>query len=377
MWLTIGIWSLVGVLHLNDAASTVTLYVRGDSGYDLSEPIPSNVKARWMVGKPDQVTGAVPQEQLPFYGYWKAFHWEVALASGLFIDHQTDFYLPDVVPINLTRTYRPQDDRSRSFGKGSTDSYELFLVGDNGPFTYVELIMPDGTRAYYRRVSPGVGYASAVYLHTASQGLFYGSTISWNGDGWDLRIADGTVLRFPASDRGSLPGQGGLVSITDPQGKVLRIKRDRWGNKLRITSPGGGTLLFKHDRFNRITEARDNEGHIATYSYDSTGHLGIVKDIAGGVTRYSYNAAGEMLTITDPKGQVWMKNTYDDRHRVIAQDVLTGHKSRRYVYSTDKEGHTTATDVIFANGLHEHHVFDSRGYEILPKSQETEGAVSL
>jgi len=42
----------------------------------------------------------------------------VDCASGLFLRNDTDLYLPDVIPISLTRTYRPNDDRSRAFGIG-------------------------------------------------------------------------------------------------------------------------------------------------------------------------------------------------------------------------------------------------------------------
>jgi hypothetical protein len=59
----------------------------------------------------------------------------VDLATGLFVYRKTDLVLPDVVPIVLTRTYRPAD-QSRSMGLGMRHSYDMFLVGDATSFTY-------------------------------------------------------------------------------------------------------------------------------------------------------------------------------------------------------------------------------------------------
>ena len=64
-----------------------------------------------------------------------------------------------------------------------------------------------------------------------------------------------------------------------------------------------------------------------------------------------------------------MKITYDDHHRVVAQDVLTGRKSRRYFYSIGADGRTAAADIIFADGTREHHLLDSQGFEVLPIDQ--------
>ena len=358
--------ALSAVLYRSNALSSLGSLMTGDSDYDLTEPLPTDVKVHWIVGGPDPVTGAVPKERSPFYGHKGPFHWEVTLGTGRFIDHQTDFYLPDAVPINLTRTYRPMDSDSHSFGRGTSDSYELYLEGGASAAGFIDLVLPDGSRIHYRRISPEVDLAGAVYLNGATMGPFFGSTISWNGRGWDLRVADGTRFGFSGPPSSDYRGRATLASITNLRGETLTIKRDRLGNKLRITSPNGGALLFRHDRFNRIIAVRDNEGHRAAYSYDRSGRLAAVTDIAGGISRYRYDAAGAMVAIADPAGRLWMKITYDDHHRVVAQDVLTGRKSRRYFYSIGADGRTVAADIIFADGTREHHLLDSQGFEVIP-----------
>src|SRR5207249_734651 len=65
----------------------------------------------------------------------------VDLFTGLFVLQKTDLALPDVISLALTRTYRPADNRSRPFGIGATHPYDIFLVGDTFPYTYLDLIL--------------------------------------------------------------------------------------------------------------------------------------------------------------------------------------------------------------------------------------------
>ena len=131
----------------------------------------------------------------------------VDLGIGLFILTNTDLQLPDVLPISLQRTYRPNDTVSRSFGIGASHVFDLFLVGTTFPYTYQELILPDGARVHYDRISTGTSYSDAVYEHTASGTAYYKSRISWNGNGWNLDLKDGSRMTFPESFAVSRPQQ--------------------------------------------------------------------------------------------------------------------------------------------------------------------------
>ncbi len=101
--------------------------------------------------------------------------------TGLVIENHTDVFLPDVIPINFVRTYRTGDQRSRPFGIGATDSYEIFLVGNTNPWTYQYLILQDGSRVFFPRTSSGTGFSDAVYQNTNSPGPWFGSVITYNG----------------------------------------------------------------------------------------------------------------------------------------------------------------------------------------------------
>ncbi len=108
---------------------------------------------------------------------------------------KTDLAIQDVVPLALTRTYRPGDNANRPFGIGSTHPYAMFLWSAN-QYQEADLVLPTGQRIHYVRISPGTLYSDAVFEHTTTPGPFYKSSITWNGDGWDLRVKDGTVYVF-------------------------------------------------------------------------------------------------------------------------------------------------------------------------------------
>src|SRR5207249_1364556 len=48
-------------------------------------------------------------------------------ATGLFSLTKTDLYLPDVIPLSLTRAYNSGDGQGRSFGYGMVNPYAIFL----------------------------------------------------------------------------------------------------------------------------------------------------------------------------------------------------------------------------------------------------------
>ena len=226
----------------------------------------------------------------------------VDLGTGLFVMEKTDLYLPDIIPLALTRTYRQGDSQSRPFGIGSTHPYAIFLWSAD-EYDEADLIMPDGARVHYVRTSSGTGFTDAVFEHTATPTAFYKSVISWNGNGWDLRRKDGMVYVFG--------DEAPLQSI-----------RDRYGNTITLTWSntnffGSGTGRYsrwrrqaadssnsRYDGSNRITQAKDNIGRTVGYQYDASGRLWKVTDPANGVTVYTYDTSHRMLTIEDARGIV-------------------------------------------------------------------------
>jgi RHS repeat-associated protein len=288
----------------------------------------------------------------------------VDLATGLFVHTVTDLSVADVIPIALTRTYRQNDSRMRAFGVGTSHEYEMFLVGATNPWTYVELILADGARLRYDRISAGSSFADAVFEHITTPGRFYKSTIRYAfgpSVGWDLRLRDGTVFSFPDSEGASTPRRAALVRIRDRNGNDVVLTRDANWNLTQITSKHGRWIRLTYDTLNRITRAEDNIGREVLYSYDAIGRLEIVTDVANGVTTFTYDAQHRMRTARNPRNIVYINNDYDANGRVSLQTQADG-TTYQFAYTLDSNGRVIQTDVTNPRGFVRQMTFNASGY---------------
>ncbi len=291
----------------------------------------------------------------------------VDLGTGLFVYKKTDLALQDVISIALTRTYRQSDSISRAFGVGTTHDYDIFLVGDHDAqgYTFQDLILPDGGRIHFTRISPCTGaggfcnFSDAVYEHTTSGTDFYGARIAWTG-GWTLTKKNGTVYTFPDSDNSNISQAAAILTMRDRHGNSVFFSRDANRNLTQIASPNGHWINLTYDTSNRVIQAQDNVNRTVNYSYDANGHLTQVVDANGGITNYTYDALGELLTIQDPRGLFFLTNQYDGNERVVRQ-TQADQTTFQFNYITDPQsGQITETDVTdpagnvkrvtFANG---------------------------
>lgn len=210
---------------------------------------------------------------------------EVDLRAGLLVTRYTDFFRPDTMPLVLTRASHLWDTIPRAFGLGGNHPYDIFPVGSRHPWTYVDLVMPDGAALRFDRVSEGTDFADAVYEHHGQTG-FLGSVMRWNGSGWDLRFRDGSLFRFPESYSATRSHEGALVGMQDDAGHRVVFERDRDRRLKRLVSPSGRFLTFEYDNDYRVRQVTDDEGRIVRYTYED-GRLVAVDD---GVrfTRYAY-----------------------------------------------------------------------------------------
>lgn len=286
----------------------------------------------------------------------------VDLGTGLFVYNKTDLALRDLIPISLSRTYRQGDNNPHPFGIGATHPYDLYVWNPTSPqYQEVDLVLPDGSRIHYSRISPGTGYTDAAFQNTTSNGAFYNSQIAWNGNGWNLTLKDGTVYVFGADNP--------LQAIRDRYGNQLTIAHasGQSGNITQITSPNGRWITFQYDGINRITQATDNLGRTVLYSYDTSGRLAQVTDANGGIWQYGYDASNNMTSITDARNINYLQNFYDANGRVYKQIQADG-STYQFSYTvnsvtstisqtnvTDPNGHvrsvTFGTPQIFPDGF--------------------------
>jgi RHS repeat-associated protein len=283
----------------------------------------------------------------------------VDLSTGEFEYQKTDLYLPDILPISLTRSFRSNDNNQRAFGIGTTLPFDLFLAGDPYSFLYADLILPDGGRIHYDRISSGTHYSNAIFEHTSTPTAFYKSRMTWNGSLllWELRLKDGTLLRFGKAEGAK------LVFIQDRYGNSLRITRDTPGIQriTKVTSSNGRWIEFTYDGSNRITQAKDNIGRTVGYQYDAGGRLWKVTDVGGGVTEFTYDTSNRILTIKDPRNIVYLTNEYDTSGRVKKQTQADG-GIYQFAYTVDANGKITQTDVTDPRNFVRRVTFNASGY---------------
>jgi RHS repeat-associated protein len=299
-------------------------------------------------------TGSSPPPKAPPPANCKQKGDPVDLSTGLLIVENTDLYLPDVMPVSLTRTYRPADSAVRAFGIGANHSYGIFLWSAQ-QYQQVDLILPDGGRLHYLRTSSGTGYADAVFEHTTTPSAFYKSTIRWNGQGWDLALKDGTVYVFG--------NNAPLQAIRDRYGNTTTVTHSsgQSGTITRVTSPNGRWLAFTYDGSKRIVQVQDNGGRTVSYAYDVNGRLSKVTDPNGGTTSYTYDSSHRMLTATNARGITFVTNQYDANGRVTRQTHADG-GVYQFAYTLDGNGNVMGADVTDPRGTVDRTGFNTAGY---------------
>jgi YD repeat-containing protein len=299
-----------------------------------------------LLAKESLATRAVPQNEIqPRPSLPVATDGDpVDLSTGLYILDETDFFLPDVIPITFTRTYRPGDPASRPFGIGTMHSYELYLLR-NGLCSEVRLILPDGGRIRYLRTA-GTNCYDSTLVHTSTPTRFNESSLKWekNEQKWVLRRKDGSIYRFASGglDRSLTPFMS-LVEFQDGSGNTLTIARDKLGRVTSITSPCGLWMRFAYDQGNRVTKISDILGRLITYEYDVSGRLLSVRYPDDQASRYTYDGAHQMLTIDDKSGMSF-SHRYDASGRVVEQSYPDG-MSYQFRYVTDDKGNIRITIV--------------------------------
>ena len=252
---------------------------------------------------------------------------------------------------SVTRVYRQRDTVSRAFGIGMTHPYDMFIVGNLNDFSYVELVLPNGSRVRFDRTS-GNSWSNSTLQSVTSPGKFYGAVFS-NKNGWTITLRDGTAFTFiqPGIFGPSKYQDVGLTSITDRNGNTLKVIRDSSNYVSRLVSQNGRWMQFTYDSSHRITAAQDNLGRIVQYSYDSQGRLNQLTDANNGIWSYGWDSVNidQMTSITDPKQTQFLLNHYDVYGRVDRQTQADG-TNFRFDYILDSNNNVVQTQVTDPNG---------------------------
>lgn len=277
------------------------------------------------------------------------------LETGLFIDRTVDFLLPGEYPLTFTRSYRNQDNISRSFGIGASDSLDIFLAGQMG--AYVDLIYEHGGRLHFVHSHPRPGEFGDAYRAS-------GTTALYAGDGWTVTMRDGSKLYFPYRPNYLGYNVTVLTGYTDPEGHKYEMERNSLGELLSVTTPSGQWLHFQRDAGHRVHRISDSTGRVVTYDYDPRGCLSKVTDSDGHSESYTYDDKFQLLAVTQGSDNAVIANEYDISGKIISQTMSTGEKFL-YHYTSDPQGrgNSTVPDLITdPRGLVTFFLYNSEGY---------------
>lgn len=279
---------------------------------------------------------------IPDGSQWDFF--EISLPSGGVVPVTTDVYVAGTMPLAFTRTYRTIDGWSSRMGIYLMHVYDLYFFGERNPYTSETWQLPDGFEIHYRRVSPGTGYAEAVFQHDGDMPVFGGSRIAWNGWGWDVSLADGTTYLSPEAYSATRPSQGSIVGIFDRDGNEVRLTRERNGNLVKIESPGGGWIGIKYSD-NRIIRVEGSSGDKVDYEYDRFNRLRRTTNSQGITREYAYDGYNHLQKVVDSKAGHILEIRYDDDERAIEATLADG-TSYFVNRKLDNRGYINQIDVI-------------------------------
>jgi YD repeat-containing protein len=283
------------------------------------------------------------------------------LGIGLFMMHKTDFFFDDSEPFELTRSYNSRDDIARSFGIGTMESLDMFLVGQMG--VEIDLYQGDSSSVHFERVQAGSGWqAPQVYRETKGEGgPFAHATAEFSVGIWKITRTDGWTYFFPYHAQW-LPQYVTVIgSFTDPQGRKYKTERDNFGALVSFKTPSGKWLHFENDSAHRIRKITSSLGRTVQYGYDAGGHLTSVTDSEGHNDAYSYDDKGQMITVSHGKGAPILKNTYFMDGYIKEQTLADGRKFQ-YWYHHGPRNVIEQNMITDPNGLVTYVQYGSGGY---------------
>lgn len=239
------------------------------------------------------------------------------LSTGVYIREDDDVVVDTPLPLILRRTYNSGDRSSRVFGMDTTHAAEWWLYGDgDSRIPWADLILADGGRIHFVRISPGDTQETAVLRHDSTPTEFNGATLQWTGTVWAMHLPDGGAALFSDCQRAGEHCR--VLERRDAGGHRVVYVRDASSTLLRMESDGQ-YIAFEYDARGRIVFARDASQHAVRYEYDDRGRLVKARTSDGIVRTYEYDDRNNLTCIREP-GRI-VRNRYDQDNRWAGQFV--------------------------------------------------------
>lgn len=112
-----------------------------------------------------------------------------------------------------------------------------------------------------------------------------------------------SVVVDPEGGRTELLWENGLlVRVVDPEGVILTLEYDSFGELVSVINANGDTAKLVRDHTGQITNAISPAGYSTKFRYSTAGLLTSREDPDGAIWRFRHNAAGQVTTVIDPEG---------------------------------------------------------------------------
>jgi YD repeat-containing protein len=283
-----------------------------------------------------------------------------SLTNGLLVERKTDFVFEDDPAMQFSRIDRNQDDRSRAFGVGGSDSFEIFLGGQMG--VAVDLIMEDGARTHFVHQPPDAGQTGDTYL-AAREGVdrFVRAQAVYAESSWKVKTTDGWTYIFPYRPNALPQNVTVLTGFLDPAGHKYEVERDSFGALIAVRSPTGNWLHFENDLQHRIRKITSSLGRTVHYEYDSGGRMFRATDSDGHVDSYTFDEKAQLLTAAQGTEKPILTNEYFSDGYIKSQVMRDGRRFG-YAYFHGERNLILENQITDPNGLETYIRYVPGGY---------------
>jgi YD repeat-containing protein len=297
-------------------AATLSCSRLADGALPVPPAVESDDEMKWALAQKHCLSA--PANSAPPRAAYRPLHkGYIDASTGLYFREDDDLFLNTAMPVVLRRTYNSGDGYPRQFGMNTTHPGEWWLYGDGDPrIPWGDLILANGGRIHFTRISPGHTQANAVLRHDGTPTEFKGALLSWNGSDWVMKLTDGSLAIF--RDCQTKQEHCSLLERRDPQGHRIEYVRDGSQKLLRMASEGL-SISFDYDDKERVVRATDASGRVVSYSYDDRGRLVLAASSDGTIRAYGYDDRNNLTVVREP-GRI-VRNWFDDAGRVVRQEV--------------------------------------------------------
>jgi len=275
-------------------------------------------------------------------------------------EHDQDFVLQALLPVDWTRFYNSSNTRAGLFGRGWMVLHDLELQlnqpDPEAPGSQHAFIDLQGRRL------PLPVLAAGEKFHADQEGLTFAHT---EGGHFMVQFSDGQVIDFGHVADPDAPALRAPQVIEDRNGNAHHLRYDPQGRLHQIASSCGQLLTLEHDaqhprRIGAIHRRIGTEQRLLVrYGYDSDGRLTQVRNSADDVLRaFTYDSSHRMGMQRLPHGlevrYEWQefKSPGDTHSRVVGYSTSTGEQVRiQYTLRPDGSGTAQSMDPMHRSHL--------------------------